>query len=105
MSGEIERAVTLVMFQPPTPARESTTWKHVPSQPSDATTAFAVPNPGYPSQSCRFFQVRSPRGSPRMVDHSVYFGLAQYYCANPFDRRRSQSYQSNVKSQRKVLVQ
>jgi hypothetical protein len=27
------KAVTLVMLQPPTPAREPTAWMHVPSQP------------------------------------------------------------------------
>jgi len=57
---------------------------HVPSQPLDAITAFTVPNPDYPSQSRRFFQVWLLVRLPRRADHSVYFGPAQYYCANPF---------------------
>jgi len=48
--AKIERAVTLVMLYPPAPAREPAAWTHVPSQPLDAITAFAVPNPNYPSQ-------------------------------------------------------
>jgi hypothetical protein len=31
-----------------------------------------------PSQSRRFFQVRSPGGSPRPADHPVYFGSARF---------------------------
>jgi hypothetical protein len=43
----------------------------------DAITAFAVPNPNYPSQSRRFFQVWLLFGLPRRADHSAYFGLAK----------------------------
>jgi hypothetical protein len=43
----------------------------------DAITAFAVPNPNCPSQSCRFFQVWLLFGLPRRADHSAYFGLAK----------------------------
>jgi hypothetical protein len=43
----------------------------------DAITVFAVPNPNYPSQSRRFFQVWLPFGLPRRADHSAYFGLAK----------------------------
>ena len=43
----------------------------------DAITAFAVPNPNYPSQSRRFFQVWLPVGLPFRADHSAYFGLAK----------------------------
>jgi len=50
----------------------------------DAITAFAVPNPNYPSQSRRFFQVWSPAGSPRQANHSAYFGLAKFYLSQPF---------------------
>jgi hypothetical protein len=63
---------------------------HVPSQPLDAITAFAVPNPNCSSQSRRFFQVWLLSGSPRRADHSAYFGLAKYYLANPFSHRRVQ---------------
>src|SRR5208283_2945517 len=50
----------------------------------DAITAFAVPNPNFPSQSRRFFQVWLPVGSPRRADHSAYFGLAKFYLSQPF---------------------
>jgi len=42
----------------------------------DAITAFAVPNPDYLSQSCRFFRVRSSSKLPWPTNHSAYFGLA-----------------------------
>ena len=44
----------------------------------DVTTAFAVPNPGCPSQSGRFFQVWKLTELPRQTDHPVYFGLANF---------------------------
>ena len=50
----------------------------------DAITAFAVPNPNDPSQSCRFFQVWLLFGLPRRADHSAYFGLAEFYFCEPF---------------------
>ena len=50
--------------------------EHAPSQPLDAITAFAVPNPNCSSQSRRFFRVWSPCGLPRRADHPAYFGLA-----------------------------
>jgi hypothetical protein len=50
----------------------------------DAITAFAVPNPNYPSQSRRFFQVWRLFESPRRADHSAYFGLAKFYLSQPF---------------------
>jgi hypothetical protein len=43
----------------------------------DAITAFAVPNPNYPSQSRRFFQVWLLFELPRRADHSAYFGPAK----------------------------
>ncbi len=52
---KIKRAVTLVMLQPPTPAREPTAWIHAPSQPLDAITAFAVLNPNCSSQNQSVF--------------------------------------------------
>src|SRR5579864_2137809 len=76
------------MLQLSAPARERNNVDACTVAALDAITAFAVPNPNCPSQSRRFFQVQSPCRSPRPADHSVYFGLAQYYCANPFDRRR-----------------
>ncbi|HMD18514.1 MAG TPA: hypothetical protein VKH18_17745, partial [Terriglobales bacterium] len=50
----------------------------------DAITAFAVPNPNYPSQSRRFFQVWLLFGLPRRANHSAYFGLAKFYLSQPF---------------------
>ena len=43
----------------------------------DAITVFAVPNPNYPSQCGRFFQVWLLFELPRRADHSAYFGLAK----------------------------
>ncbi len=59
-------------------------WRHAPSQPFDAITAFAVPNPNCPSQGRRFFQVWLPVGLPFRADHSAYFGLAKFYLSQPF---------------------
>ena len=39
--------------------------EHAPPQPFDVITAFAVPNPGYPSQSSRIFRVWVFRELPR----------------------------------------
>ena len=50
----------------------------------DAITAFAVPNPNFSSQSCRFFQVWLLFGLPRRADHSAYFGPAKFYLSQPF---------------------
>jgi len=50
----------------------------------DATTAFAVPNPGCSSQSRRFFQVWPPAELPQLAGHSAYFGLATFYFRQPF---------------------
>ena len=44
----------------------------------DVITAFAVPNPSYPSQSSWFFQVRVPDELPRRAAHPAYFGLANF---------------------------
>ena len=63
-------------------------WKHAPSQPLDAITAFAVPDPNYSSQSSRFFQVWLPNRSPcRAITQSTSDWL-RFISANPFDRRR-----------------
>ena len=50
----------------------------------DAITAFAVPNPNYPSQGRQFFQVWLLVELPRRADHSAYFGLAKFYLSQPF---------------------
>jgi hypothetical protein len=44
----------------------------------DVITAFAVPNPSYPSQGGWFFQVWVPAESPRQAAHPAYFGLANF---------------------------
>jgi len=60
----------------------------VPSQPSDAITAFAVPNPSCSSQGSRFFRVWWLDELPRRVDHPAYFGLVNVTWTNPFSRRQ-----------------
>jgi hypothetical protein len=65
-------------------ARKPIAWKHAPSQPLDAITAFAVPNPNHSSQSSRFFQVWLPSRFPCRANHPVYFGLTKVYFSQPF---------------------
>jgi hypothetical protein len=55
----------------------------------DAITAFAIPNPSYPSQGKPVFSGLVVGGLPRRTDHPAYFGLAKYYLTNPFSRRRT----------------
>ena len=43
--------------------------------------------PAGPSQTCRFFRVRPPCGSPRLAYHPAYFGSATMIEANPFRHR------------------
>src|SRR5690349_11176905 len=49
---------------------------HAPSQPLDAITAFAVPNPNGTSQHHRFFRVWLSSESLRRTNHPGCFGLA-----------------------------
>jgi ribonuclease HI len=72
---------------------------HAPSQPFDAITAFAVPNPNCSSQSRRFFQVWLLFGLPRGTDHSAYFGLAKFYLSQPFQP----STEANLESCSKIV--
>jgi hypothetical protein len=74
-----KKAATLVMLQPSAPAREQNSPDACTVAALDAITAFAVPNPNCPSQSRRFFQVWQSTGSPRLLDHPAYFGLAKVY--------------------------
>jgi len=67
------------MLQLPAPAREQNNPDACTVAALDAITAFAVPNPNCPSQSRRFFQVWQSTGSPRLLDHPAYFGLAKVY--------------------------
>jgi hypothetical protein len=63
----------------------------------DAITAFAVPNPGCPSQSRRFFQVWLLFRLPRRADHSAYFGLAKFYLSQPFQPSTGATLESCLK--------
>src|ERR1039458_6929519 len=93
MSGDEqkEKAVTLVMLKPTTPARESPAWTHVPSQPLMRSPLSQFQTPADTSQCSRFFRVWSLAESPRQADHPVYFGTGNLLEASPFDRRRNQS--------------
>jgi len=78
MAEKIKRAATLVMLQPPAPARESTTWIHVPSQPLMRSLLSQFQTPAAPRSVRRFFRVWSLCGSLRRVDHPAYFGSATW---------------------------
>src|ERR1017187_10654911 len=80
----IEKAVTLVMLHPPTPARESTTWTHVPSQPLMRSLLSQFQAPTVASQRRRFFRVWRFNGSPRRTHHPAYFRPATFTFASPF---------------------
>jgi hypothetical protein len=68
-SRKIKRAVTLVMLQPPTPARELTAWMHVPPQPLMRSLLSQSLTPTSPSQNQSVFsgpgalRIASPDGS------------------------------------------
>ena len=81
---EMVKAVTLVMLQPPTPAREPTTWMHVPSQPLMRSLLSQSLTPTSPRRARRFFRVRAPDESLHRTNHSVYFGSATFYFRQPF---------------------
>lgn len=81
---QIRKAVTLVMLQPPTPAREPTTRTHAPSQPLMQSPLSRNRTPAAPRRVRRFFRVRPPTGSPRLADHPAYFGLANLLNCQPF---------------------
>ena len=76
---KVERAAILVMFQPPTPARESTAWIHAPSQPLMQSPLSRSQTPAAPRRACRFFRVwacsRLPcqTGSPSLLRTSEPF--------------------------------
>ena len=74
--AKIKRAVTLVMPQPATPAREPPTWSHVPSRPLMQSALSRYRTPTTPRSKRWFFRVRPLSESPRLADHPAYFGLA-----------------------------
>jgi hypothetical protein len=61
---KIGKAATLVMLQPPAPAREPTAWMHAPSQPLMRSPLSRIQTPAPPRRVSRFFRVwllfRSP---------------------------------------------
>jgi hypothetical protein len=80
----IGKAVTLVMLHPPTPAREPTTWTHVPSQPLMRSLLSQFQAPTVTSQRRRFFRVWRFNRSPRRTHHPAYFRPATFTFASPF---------------------
>jgi hypothetical protein len=79
-----EKAVTLVMVQPLASCEEANRVEACTITAPDVITAFAVPNPNHPSQSCRFFQVWRPSKLPHRPDHPIYFRLVKFYLNQPF---------------------
>src|SRR5260370_11872672 len=75
---KMEKAATLVMLQPPAPAREPTAWIHAPSQPLMRSPLSRFQTPTAPRRNSRFFRVRLLFRLPCRADHSAYFGLARF---------------------------
>src|SRR5260370_19929750 len=80
----MEKAATLVMLQPSAPAREPIAWMHVPSRPLMRSLLSQFQTPTVPRRISRFFRVWLPSESPRLANHSVYFGLATFYFRQSF---------------------
>src|SRR5579864_9015120 len=57
---KMEKAATLVMLQPPAPAREPIAWRHVPSQPLMRSPLSQFQTPTAPRRNSRFFRVWLP---------------------------------------------
>ena len=72
------KAVTLVMLQSPAPARELTTWIHVPSQPLMQSLLSQFQTPTVPRKISWFLRVWLPTRSPCRTDHPAYFGPALF---------------------------
>ena len=76
------------MLQPSTLAKELTAWMHVPSQPFDAITAFAVPDPNGSSQNPSVFsgpgvqRITSSDGITQLISDQL-----RLIEANPFSHR------------------
>src|ERR1700756_2855491 len=75
---KIGKAATLVMLQPPAPAREPTAWMHAPSQPLMRSLLSQFQTPTGPRRNSRFFRVRLLFRLPCRADHSAYFGVARF---------------------------
>jgi len=68
---KMEKAATLVMLQPPAPAREPIAWRHVPSQPLMRSPLSQFQTPTAPRRNSRFFRVWLPFRLPCRADHSA----------------------------------
>jgi hypothetical protein len=73
----------LVMLQPPTPARESAAWTHVPSQPPVRSLLSQFQTPTVISQRRRFFRVWPSCRSPRWTRSPSLLWPATFSC-QPF---------------------
>ncbi len=80
----MEKAATLVMLQPPTPARELVAWTHVPSQPLIRSQLSQFQTSADISQRRRFFQVWRFRESPRSPTVQSTSGRQRIIEARPF---------------------
>jgi len=81
---QMEKTATLVMLQPPTPAREFAIRIHAPSQSLMQPPLPQSLTPAASRKVSRFFRVRVPRESPRLAGYSAYFGSAKFYLSQPF---------------------
>ena len=70
IGSKIEKAATLVMLQPWTPARELPAWTHVPSQPLIRSPLSQFQTSAGISQSCDFLGLAVPRVAS-LTDRSV----------------------------------
>jgi len=84
IAQEMEKAATLVMLQPPAPARKPIAWIHAPSQPLMRSLLSQFQTPTAPRRVSRFFRVWVLSELLRFADHSAYFGLAKFYLSQPF---------------------
>ena len=75
---EIGKAATLVMLQPPAPAREPTAWMHAPSQPLMRSLLSQFQTPTAPRRNSWFFRVWLLFRLPCRADRSAYFGVAKF---------------------------
>src|SRR5512146_2046572 len=82
--GKTEKTATLVMLQPPTPAREFAIRIHAPSQSLMQPPLPRSLTPTASRKVGRFFRVRVLCESPRLAGHSAYFGSAKFYLSQPF---------------------
>jgi hypothetical protein len=85
---EMEKAATLVMLQPPAPAREPTAWRHVPSQPLMRSPLSRSQTPAPPRRVSRFFRVWLPHQVALTGRSLSLLRTGKFDFANPFSRRR-----------------